>query len=120
MTIPPLSASLGPDINALSQADVSGPAFESAVQEFEGIFISMMLKEMRKTVGDGFFGGDKADAIGGLFDMTLGEELGRNGGLGIAAALARYRNVAQSIEIGTPSTGASIPDSLTTHRGEAT
>jgi len=101
MTIPPLSISPIENFDLTSRADVSGPSMDAALEKFEGLFISMMLKEMRKSVGKGFFGSDKADAIGGLFDMTLGEELGRHGGLGIAAALNRYREVAASTDTKT-------------------
>lgn len=66
-------------------------AADKAFEQFEGVFISLMLKEMRKTVGEGHFAGDSSDTLGGLFDMTLGEELSRSGGLGITAALARYQ-----------------------------
>ena len=86
------------NIDPASYAGVSGPSVNSVLEDFEGIFVSMMLKEMRKSVGQGFFGDDKADAIGGLFDMTLGEQIARNGGLGIAAALSRYQEVAETTE----------------------
>ncbi|MBX3436458.1 MAG: rod-binding protein [Planctomycetaceae bacterium] len=96
MNISALPITFPADVEPMALDEVSGRTYDAAVQQFEGVFISMMLKEMRKTVGDGYFGGDKADAIGGLFDMTLGEELSRNGGLGITAALSRYRDVADS------------------------
>lgn len=113
MTIPPLPLSPGPEFDLTRYADSSGSAFDAAVHDFEGVFLSMMLKEMRKTVGDGFFGGDKADAIGGLFDMTLGEELGRQGALGIAAALARYRDVAGSADRGAQTISSLRPQEKT-------
>lgn len=102
MTIPPISLTPVDPTELASRAEVSGPSMDAALQEFEGIFVSMMLKEMRKSVGEGFFGGDKADAIGGLFDMTIGEELGRSGGLGIADALARYQQVTATMETSRP------------------
>lgn len=69
----------------------SGSSIEDAGEQFEGVFLSLLLKEMRKTVGDGVFGGDSTDTIGGLFDLTLGQELGRSGGLGISESLLRYQ-----------------------------
>ena len=63
----------------------------------EGVFISLLLKEMRKTVGEGVFGGDASDTIGGLFDLTLGQELGKHGGLGITESLARYQRTTEAV-----------------------
>lgn len=114
MIIPPLSASPTEIIDRTSGPDAPGPAMDAALEKFEGLFISMMLKEMRKSVGEGFFGGDKADAIGGLFDLTLGEELGRYGGLGIAAALNRYREVAESAN-GTSAEHSTSNETLSVH-----
>ncbi len=94
----PLPLSAAANAGSGGDAGVSGPPIDSVLKEFEGVFVSMLLKEMRKTVGKGFFGGDKADAIGGLFDMTLGEEISRNGGLGIAAALSRYQEIAATTD----------------------
>ncbi len=98
--LPQAPLPLSPAANAgpAAGAGISAPPVDSVLKEFEGVFVSMMLKEMRKTVGKGFFGGDKADAIGGLFDMTLGDEISRNGGLGIAAALSRYQEVAATTD----------------------
>lgn len=91
MTLSPLPI----DLTATQALDVAhrsaGPSLEAAQEQFEGVFLSLLLKEMRKTVGEGVFGGDAADTIGGLFDLTLGQELGRRGGLGITEALARYQ-----------------------------
>ena len=98
MTVPalaPLSLSSAPTVDRTSVSKLSGPSLESALQDFEAIFVSMLLKEMRNSVGKSFFGDDKADALGGMFDMILGEELSRNGGMGISSALARYREVAE-------------------------
>ena len=77
----------GLDLSARSER----PSLESAQEQFEGVFLSLVLKEMRKTVGEGVFGGDASDTLGGLFDLTLGQELGRQGGLGITDSLARYQ-----------------------------
>ncbi len=94
MTLSPLPvdalATLGREPATLA----AGPSLESARDEFEGVFLSLVLKEMRKTVGEGVFGGDAADTLGGLFDLTLGQELGRQGGLGITDSLVRYQQVA--------------------------
>jgi Rod binding domain-containing protein len=54
-------------------------------QQFESLFVSMLLKEMReRSSEDGMFAGDSADVYGGLFDTFLGQHLASNGSFGIA------------------------------------
>lgn len=62
-------------------------------QNFESVFASMMLKEMRQTLEPGsMFGEDSGDVYGGLFDRYLGEHLTTGQGLGMS------RMVQESIE----------------------
>lgn len=52
--------------------------------QFESLFVSMMLKEMRQTVSeDGLFAGDSSDTYGGLFDMFLGQHIAQGSPLGV-------------------------------------
>ncbi|MCA9184316.1 MAG: rod-binding protein, partial [Planctomycetales bacterium] len=75
-----------------STAVGKGPQLEDVARQFEGTFISMLLKEMRQTLsGDGFFAGDKTDTYGSLFDMFMGQHLSQAGGLGIERALLKYQ-----------------------------
>jgi peptidoglycan hydrolase FlgJ len=54
-------------------------------EQFESVFVSMLLKEMRQTSSeDGMFAGDSADVYGGLFDTFLGQHVAANGSFGIA------------------------------------
>ena len=53
-------------------------------QDFEGVFASLVLKEMRKTLEPGsLFGEDSGDVYGGLFDTFLGQHLTQSGGFGL-------------------------------------
>ncbi|MFN9721176.1 MAG: hypothetical protein ACK58L_20960 [Planctomycetota bacterium] len=55
-----------------------------AIEKMEGMFLSMMLKELRKSeMGDGFFPGDKSDTYGGIFDMYVGDHLAKTTDIGI-------------------------------------
>ena len=65
----------------------SGPPDEAAKQ-LEGMFMSLLLKEMRQTLDEegGLFPGDSGDVQGGLFDLYLSRHLADNGGVGMATA----------------------------------
>lgn len=53
-------------------------------QDFESVFASMMLKEMRQSLEPGtLFGEDSGDVYGGLFDRHFGEQLTKGEGLGM-------------------------------------
>ncbi|MEX2285676.1 MAG: rod-binding protein [Planctomycetaceae bacterium] len=89
----PVSVTLGQRAEALSQRSHVADATEQQkiAADFEGIFISMLLKEMRQTVGgDGLFAGDASDTYGGMFDMFLGQHLAAQGGLGIRDMILKY------------------------------
>jgi len=58
---------------------------ENVGEQFESLFVSMMLKEMRQSMSeDGLFAGDSSDVYGGLFDMFLGQHIATQGAFGIA------------------------------------
>lgn len=72
---------------------------ESAAKEFESVFLSMMLKEMRNTLDQqegGLFGKEGSDTFGGMFDMFMGQHLADAQPLGIANAIKTYTQSAES------------------------
>ena len=92
---PSLSASmLSLDALASHAADASRggnevPLTEETLEDFESLFISALLKEMRQTTdGEGLFAGDATDSYGGMFDMFMGKHLATGGGLGISEMLS--------------------------------
>jgi len=57
---------------------------QKVIEEFEGVFMSMMIKQLRETNnGDGFFPGDHSDTYGGMFDMFMGQLLARGSQTGL-------------------------------------
>lgn len=70
---------------------------EQVGQEFEAIFTSMLLKQMRETLSEGLFGEDHGDVYGGLFDMFLGQHMAKAGAIGIDQVVDKYL---QSVEGG--------------------
>jgi Rod binding domain-containing protein len=67
-------------------------AADKVARDFEGMFMSLILKEMRQTLGPGslFGGGDTADVYGGLFDQFLGQHLVDAGGFGVAKMIQQH------------------------------
>jgi flagellar protein FlgJ len=84
-TIAPMVGSADAD-GGLSRLVKDKP--EQAAKMVESMFTSMLLKEMRSTIGseDGF-AGDPSDTIGGLFDQYMGDHLAESGGIGIADSI---------------------------------
>ena len=73
----------------------SAPAkFKEIGEDFESLFMSIMLKEMRNTIsneeGGGLFAGEGSDTFGGMFDTFLGQHLATSGQLGIRQAIEGY------------------------------
>ena len=55
-----------------------------AIQKFEGLFMSMMIKQLRETsLGEGFFPGDSSDTYGGMFDTFMGDHLAESSNTGL-------------------------------------
>ena len=66
---------------------------EGAAREFESVFLSLLLKEMRNTLDSkdgGLFGSEGSDTFGGMFDMFMGQHLAEAQPLGIADAIKTY------------------------------
>ena len=62
----PLTASSGS-----TSRPVGGKAADQVAQDFESVFASMLLKEMRQSLEPGsLFGEDSGDVYGGLFDRV--------------------------------------------------
>ena len=78
-----------------SVSGLSAKQVESVGTEFEGVFLSMMLKEMRKSLDEGgFFTGESSDTYGGMFDLFIGQHLAESQPLGIGKMLVeQYQRV---------------------------
>ncbi|MBI3408005.1 MAG: rod-binding protein [Planctomycetes bacterium] len=65
-------------------------AIDAVAKGLEGLFVTMMLKQMRQTLEPGaMFGNDPGDVLGGIFDNAMGEHLGQSEALGIAAMVRK-------------------------------
>jgi flagellar protein FlgJ len=70
-------------------------------QDFESVFASMLLKEMRQSLEPGsMFGEDSGDVYGGLFDRYFGEQMTKGSGLGMASMV--QENIERMQNAGKP------------------
>lgn len=90
------SASLYTDFNGLAELrrgakENSPDAIKVVAQQFEAIFVQMMLKSMRDaTLADGLFESDQMDQYVDLYDKQLANTLSSQGrGIGLADTIAR-------------------------------
>ncbi|MDF1800340.1 MAG: rod-binding protein [Planctomycetota bacterium] len=71
----------------IQDLDASGKD-EQAASQFEAMFASMLVTEMRKSMPDGFFGsGPGSDIYGQWFDQHMGAAISKDDGLGLAGML---------------------------------
>lgn len=85
--------------NTKAELEAKNEKLDSAAKEFESVFLSMMLKEMRNTLDQkdgGLFGKEGSDTFGGMFDMFMGQHLAESQPLGIADAIKTYTQSAKS------------------------
>ena len=74
-------------------------AVEEVAQQFEALFIQMMLKSMRDAVEDGgLFGSDQLDTYEQMSDQQLALDMASKGGIGLAEALVAQLSRQQSAE----------------------
>lgn len=96
--LPP--GSLRPSGNARPTAignrfnDQNGGRLREACSEFEALFINLLLKELRATVGkSGLMDGGRAEEVyTGMMDTEMARDLAAKGGIGLADIL--YRQLA--------------------------
>src|SRR5436190_402705 len=74
-----------PTLSGLGGTPNSNATPQVVGRQFESMFASVLLKQLRQTAdGESMFGKDAGDVVGGMFDHFLGEHIGRSGGLGVS------------------------------------
>ena len=77
-------------LERLAQSASKMPPAQAA-KKFEALFATLLVKEMRKALPDGFFGGEaEGDIYAGWFDEHIGETIARNGGLHLAETVQAW------------------------------
>ena len=82
------------EVSTLSDS-ATNKRIQDAAENFESLFLTLMLKEMRNTLDKtegGLFGSDSSDTYGGMFDQFMGQSLAEGRHIGIADAVERYLN----------------------------
>ena len=70
--------------NSVPKESGKSEKVQKVIEEFEGVFMSMMIKQLRETdSGEGFFPGDHSDTYGGMFDMFMGKHLAQGAQTGL-------------------------------------
>lgn len=86
---------IGPSVDMLAGrveefADNRGATSTAAAREFEAVFTSLLLKQMRQSLsGESLIPSDNGDVVGGMFDLYLGQHISAAGGLGLTEMLQR-------------------------------
>lgn len=68
----------------------SAGKIREAAQEFEGFFISYLLKTMRETVHAGLLKNQAGEMFQSFYDQELGRRAAESGGFGIGAMVETY------------------------------
>jgi Rod binding domain-containing protein len=89
--VSPIALPVPPTLSAPLHGSRSSP--HEAGKAFESMFASILLKQMRQTLsssGQGMFGKDPGDVLGGLFDHFMSQHIAQKGSLGIAALIEKH------------------------------
>jgi flagellar protein FlgJ len=83
-------------------------ALKAAAQQFESVFLNMMLKSMREaTPQEGMFDSEQTKMFTGMLDQQLAQTMASRG-VGLADVMVRQLNHAQPVGATTPSPQANI------------
>ena len=89
----PGSEGKGPGVKKIDEGKL-----KKACEDFESIFISQMLKEMRESIPKSGLldGGSEQDAYLSLFDEAFSKSMAQGGGIGLGKIL--YQNVMKQVK----------------------
>lgn len=94
-SIPDISAKLALDAQGVGQLRLQAKtdqaaAARSAAQQFEALFLNMMLKSMREaTPKEGLFDNSNSEMYSGMLDSQLAQSMSRGKGIGLADMMLR-------------------------------
>ena len=75
-----------------------GQSPDAVAEEFESLFVSMLLKNMRTSMSEeGLFGSDSSDTYGGIFDLFMSRHLAQGSPLGVGEMVKSYLDNSNAI-----------------------
>ncbi|TYL47142.1 flagellar assembly peptidoglycan hydrolase FlgJ [Marinomonas sp. IMCC 4694] len=80
-------------------------AIKEVAQQFESIFINMLLKNMRSTneaIGSGLFSSAQTKQYQEMMDSQMSQSMAKSGGIGLSEALIRQYQAQQQSRVGSP------------------
>lgn len=88
------------DLKRLS-GERSPEAIKAVAQQFEGLFLQMILKQMRQStsMGGSGFDGETTQFYRGMADQQLALNLSKNGGFGLAKAIERQLGASMGVPV---------------------
>lgn len=110
-TLPNLPAGLATDVKTLDALKLEArqspdAALKKAAQQFEAVFMNMMLKSMREaTPQDGMFDSEQTRMFTSMLDQQLSQEMSARG-VGLADVMVRQLSRGMSATVGTPASAA--------------
>jgi Rod binding domain-containing protein len=92
-----ITASLPFQVSAAKAGSEAGRLQETA-QELEGVFLALLMKAMRSTVGNGglFKEGMDSQTYRDMFDQEVGRSMAKAGGIGLAQLILRDQLLRQT------------------------
>jgi Rod binding domain-containing protein len=101
--------------------DENGGRLREACSEFEALFINLLLKELRATVGkSGLMDGGQAEEIyTGMMDTEMARNLAAKGGIGLADILYRQLDPAQADRPSVPRPSEPVVSDITARHRES-
>ncbi|KZN13572.1 flagellar rod assembly protein FlgJ [Marinomonas sp. TW1] len=88
-------------------------ALKEVAQQFESIFINMLLKNMRSTneaIGDGLFSSTQTKQYQEMMDSQMAQSMAKSGGIGLSDALIRQYQTQQQNRVSLPSSSNGTED----------
>lgn len=85
-------------------------ATKGVAQQFESLFLNIMLKEMRKTVNrSGLLGSDAMETYEQMFDQQIALGMSKAGGIGLAPFIEQQLNKNAPVPPSTGSAPVALP-----------
>ncbi|MGB0784360.1 MAG: flagellar assembly peptidoglycan hydrolase FlgJ, partial [Marinomonas sp.] len=92
------------DLKTKAQKDPDA-ALKDVAQQFESIFINMLLKNMRSTneaIGGGLFSSAQTKQYQEMMDSQMSQSMAKSGGIGLSEALIRQYQTQQQGQLSSP------------------